>query len=76
VNNLGVLYAQYYGDAVAAFRYGLSYPPDNDALNLNLARVYMINGEREQAHEVLAHFLELHPNNTLARSLLRQTEPR
>jgi tetratricopeptide (TPR) repeat protein len=72
VNNLGVLYAQLreYPDALAAFRYGIRNNPDNEPLHLNMARICMIVGEREEARAVLIEFLDRQPASTPARRLL------
>jgi Tfp pilus assembly protein PilF len=72
VNNLGVLYAQLreYPDALAAFRYGIRNNPDNEPLHLNMARICMIVGEREEARAVLIEFLDRQPGSMPARRLL------
>jgi tetratricopeptide (TPR) repeat protein len=78
VNNLGVFYAQIhqYPDAIAALRYGIQYNPANEPLHLNLARILMIMGQRDEARAVLDKLLERHPESTLGRRLLIELEAR
>ena len=61
---------------MAAFRYGIGHNPGNEALHLNLARVYMMIGQREEARGVLQELLERRPDITMARKLLGELEGR
>ena len=76
VNNLGVFYAQIrqYSDAVAAFQYGIQYNPANEALHLNLSRIFLIMGQRENARMVLTELLERRPDSAPGRKLLNEIE--
>jgi Tfp pilus assembly protein PilF len=73
INNLGVLYLQVgkINDAIAAFRYGTQVAPDNESINLNLARAYLRAGDKVKAREALTQLLSLH-NSVEARNLLQQ----
>ena len=59
-------------DAVAAFRYGIGLNPDDDELYLNLARIYVIMGEREKARAVLEELMERKPGNATATKALAE----
>ncbi len=59
-------------DAVAAFRYGIKSNPDDDELYLNLARIYVMMGEREKARGVLGDLLERKPGNATATKALSE----
>jgi FimV-like protein len=78
INNLGVLYAKMGqpNDSIAAFRYGIKTNPDDDELYLNLARIYVTMGEREQARGVLNALMEQKPGNATATKALRELEAR
>jgi len=78
VNNLGVFYAQIrqYPDAVAAFRYGLQYNPASEPLHLNLARIFLITGQKEEARMVLTELLERRPDSTAGQKQLNELEAR
>jgi Flp pilus assembly protein TadD len=76
VNNLGVFYAQIrqFPDAIAALRYGLQFNPANESLHLNLARVLVMMGQRDEARAVLTQLLERRPDSKLGRKLLNELE--
>jgi Flp pilus assembly protein TadD len=78
INNLGVLYMEMNqpDDAVAAFRYGIEVAPGDETLYLNLARVYVRQGDRVKAREVL-RLLQTHkPESAVARKALHELEAR
>jgi Flp pilus assembly protein TadD len=74
INNLGVLYATLgqFNDGVAAFRYGIKLNPDDDELYLNLARIYVMMGERDKARAVLGELLDRKPGNETATKALAE----
>jgi len=74
INNLGVLYARMGQpqNSIAAFRFGLKADPDDDQLYLNLARIYVTMGERDQARAVLNQLMDRKPGNAIAAKALNQ----
>ncbi|MFZ0663831.1 MAG: FG-GAP-like repeat-containing protein [Acidobacteriaceae bacterium] len=73
LNNLGVLYvrAQDYTNAEAQFKTCIRRVPQFAQSYLNLARVYAMQGEMEQAREVLQDLLRIQPNNPDASQALK-----
>ena len=69
INNLGVLYMrmQKPQDAIAAFRYGIQVAPDDETAYVNLARVYVVSGDRAKARETLQQLISRRPDSTAAR---------
>lgn len=76
INNLGVLYMemQKQNDAIAAFRYGIEVAPHDETLYLNLARVYVRQGDRAQAREVLRRLQAQKPDSAVARKALSELD--
>jgi FimV-like protein len=50
--------------------------PDDEQLYLNLARIYVTMGEREQAKTVLNQLMERKPGNAIAARALSELEGR
>ena len=73
VNNLGVLYMQQgqMNDAIAAFRYGIQAAAKDEILYMNLARIYIQSGEREQARQLMRALLLAVPESVVALKALR-----
>jgi FimV-like protein len=63
-------------DSIAAFRYGIQMDADDDQLYLNLARIYVTMGERDQARAVLNQLMERKPGNRTATKALAELETR
>ena len=63
-------------DAVAAFRYGIQNNPGDETLYLNLGRIYVTMGEREQARAVLAQLLDKKPDSKIASKALAELDAR
>jgi Flp pilus assembly protein TadD len=61
-------------DAIAAFRYGLEVAPHDETLYLNLARVYVRQGDRAKAREVLRRLQAQKPDSAVARKALSELE--
>ncbi|MDQ1471381.1 MAG: hypothetical protein QOJ99_2861, partial [Bryobacterales bacterium] len=61
-------------NSVAAFRYGIQVDPDDDQLYLNLARIYVTIGEREQARALLNQLMDRKPGNAVAAKALSKLE--
>ena len=74
LNNLAVAYMQSgkANDAVAALQYGIRVAPTYDTLYLNLARIFVGQGNRERAREVLRQLLERVPDSRIAQRALQQ----
>ena len=68
INNLGVLYINDNDlkNAVAAFRYGVQVAPEDETLNLNLAKALLDSGAREQARQVVQSWVARNPQNQTA----------
>ena len=60
--------------ALAEYRRGLEIEPQNGEAYLNVARVYLGLGLREEALSTVQRGLELDPRNGDLRSLLRELE--
>jgi len=54
-------------DAIAAFRYGMRVAPDDEAAYVNLARAYVVSGDRARAREILQQLISRRPDSTVAR---------
>ena len=76
LNNLGVLYlvTQRPDEAVTTFQRCIRVAPAFDQAYLNLARVYVLKGERGQARELLNQLLKQHPDQAQARRMLEQLQ--
>ena len=61
-------------DAIAAFRYGIKMNPDDETLYLNLGRIYVTVGERDQTRAVLAQLLDRKPGSAVATKALTELE--
>jgi Flp pilus assembly protein TadD len=61
-------------DAIAAFRYGIEVAPDDETIYLNLARVYVRQGDRVKAREVLRSLQTQKPGSVVARKALSELE--
>jgi tetratricopeptide (TPR) repeat protein/peroxiredoxin len=74
LNNLGILYLRTHrrDEAVASFEKSIEVAPDFDQSYLNLARVHIIEGDAQQAREVLETLLKRHPNHPAAQQMLSQ----
>jgi FimV-like protein len=77
LNNLGVLYlvTKRTDQAVASFQQCIRVAPSFDQAYLNLARVYVLRGERDKARELLTELLNEVPEHAQAKQMLRQLEP-
>jgi len=62
-------------EAEEEFRKALRVAVDFDQPYLNLARLYMAQGAKTQAREILQQWLARHPEHAEARSLLGQVNP-
>ena len=78
INNLGVLYGQMgqANDAVAAFEYGIGVAPRDELLYMNLGRIYVTQGDRAKAREVMLRLLAQNPKSAAATKALRELETR
>jgi FimV-like protein len=74
LNNLGVLYLRTRrpGEAIRSFEESMRVAPEYDQAYLNLARVYVLQGEREKARGVLLELLKQHPDHAQAKAELNQ----
>ncbi len=74
LNNLGILYlrTQRRDEAVASFEKAIEVAPDFDQPYLNLARVHVIEGDKEAARAILQRLLARHPNHPAARQMLSE----
>jgi Flp pilus assembly protein TadD len=74
LNNLGILYlrTQRRDQAVASFKECIRVAPAFDQSYLNLARVYAIEGQTDEARKVLRALLQQHPDNVQGRKALDQ----
>jgi TolA-binding protein len=63
-------------DAIAAFEYGIKVAPDDEALYMNLGRIYVRLGQRDRARDVMTRLLERRPDSKAAASALRELESR
>ena len=72
LNNLGVLLVrmQKYPAAKEKFELCIAVAPAFDQGYLNLARLYLLENEKEKAREVLKTLLRLHPEHKLAQQTL------
>jgi Flp pilus assembly protein TadD len=77
LNNLGVLYlvTQRRGEAVASFQQCIRVAPGFDQAYLNLARVYVLEGARDKARDVLLNLLKQHPDHPQGKQMLEQLQP-
>ena len=76
LNNLGILYLRTRrpGDAIRSFEESIRLAPSYDQSYLNLARVYVIEGEREKARSILLDLLKQHPDHAQAKEALGQLD--
>jgi tetratricopeptide (TPR) repeat protein len=74
LNNLGILYlrTQRRDDGVASFEQAIRIAPDFDQPYLNLARVHVIEGDKEAARAILQKLLVRNPNHSTARQMLSE----
>jgi len=72
LNNLGVLYVrgQEYSKAEDQFKTGIRVAPNFDQSYLNLARLYVLRNDQEQARKVLLDLLRVQPENAAAKQAL------
>ena len=61
-------------DAIATFRDGLQVAPDKHDLYLNLARLYVRMGDKDQARKVMRSLLAREPDNEAAKRALRDLD--
>ncbi len=78
INNLAVLYLRLNqpSEAIAALRYGIRAAPKAEDSYMNLARIHVQRGDREQARTVLEQLLEVDPRNATARRGLEELDRR
>ncbi|MDR3718005.1 MAG: FG-GAP-like repeat-containing protein [Bryobacteraceae bacterium] len=76
INNLGVLFLNtgQTNDAVAAFQYGIRVAPDADMLYMNLARVWVRQGDRDRARQVVRDLLARQPGHEAAQRALKELD--
>lgn len=76
LNNLAVLYLRLNqpNEAVAALRYGIRVAPAAEELYMNLARVYMQRGDRDNARRVLEQALDAVSDTTLTQRALEELD--
>jgi len=76
INNLAVLYARTgkMKDAIAALRYGIQVAPDEDLLYMNLSRIWLGIGDRQNARGIMQELLTRKPGNPLAERALKELE--
>ncbi len=76
LNNLGILYLRTRrpADAIQSFEQSIQVAPGYDQAYLNLARVYVIEGDRAKAKTVLQVLLKQHPDHAQAKEELKQLE--
>lgn len=74
INNLAVLYlnTNKIDDAIAALRYGIRVGPQEEVLYLNLARIFVQQGDRARARDVLQQLQQEVPDSPVARKALDQ----
>ena len=74
VNNLAVLYlnTNKIDDAIAALRYGIRVGPKEEILYLNLARIFVQQGDRARARDVLQQLQQEVPDSPVAHKALDQ----
>jgi len=74
LNNLGILYLRTNrrDQAVANFQESIRVAPDFDQAYLNLARVHAIEGNLDEARNVLRELLKRHPNHPAALNMMEQ----
>jgi FimV-like protein len=72
LNNLGVLYVreQDYAKAEAQFRGCIRMSPKFDQSYLNLARLYVMQNDKDKAREVLQDLLRVQPENPNAKQAI------
>jgi Flp pilus assembly protein TadD len=72
LNNLGILLVRGhdYSKAEETFRTGIRVAPNYDQSYLNLARLFAMRGEMEDARKVLQELLRLQPANPAATQAL------
>ncbi len=76
LNNLGVLFVrgQDYAKAEEQFKTCIRVAPNFDQSYLNLARLYALRSDKEQAREVLQELLHLQPQNAGAKQALEMLQ--
>ena len=62
---------QHYVDAEQKFETCIEQAPDFDQAYLNLARLYLIQNQKEKARTVLQSLLQKQPNHQMARQMLQ-----
>ena len=74
LNNLGILYlrTRRRDEAVAAFQECIRVAPLFNQAYLNLARVYVLEGDSNKARALLSEFLKKSPSDTLVQRALEQ----
>jgi Flp pilus assembly protein TadD len=60
--------------AVASFEQCIRVAPGFDQAYMNLARVYVLEGERPKARDILLELLKQHPNHAQAKQALDQLQ--
>ena len=73
LNNLGVMFVQEqrYADAEEKFDACIELAPDFDQAYLNLARLYLIQGQKEKARSILQSLLNRQPQHQMAQQMLQ-----
>jgi Flp pilus assembly protein TadD len=76
LNNLGVLFVrgQDYAKAEEQFKTCIRVAPSFDQSYLNLARLYALRNDKEQARQVLQELLHLQPENAGAKQALEMMQ--
>jgi Tfp pilus assembly protein PilF len=74
LNNLGILYLRTHrrDDAVASFEQAVQASPDFDQPYLNLARVHLIERDKDAARVILQKLLIQKPNHAAALQMLSE----
>jgi len=74
LNNLGILYlrTRRRNEAVASFEKAIEVGPDFDQPYLNLARVHVIEGDKEAARAILAKLLARKPGHPAATQMFKE----
>ena len=57
-----------------AIRYGVQVSPDEETAYVNLARAYVVSGDRARARETLQQLISRRPDSTAARKGLAELE--
>ncbi len=72
MNNLGILFVRKkdYAQAEEQFKTCIRLTPSFDQSYLNLARLYMMRGDKENARQIVSELLRLQPENAGAKQAL------